>query len=106
MPITGEFHEFNEDNIARAHATSGVYALYYRADDNAPVYIGRASGTGVTIRSRLRAHKSGTAGECTRRALWFKQEFDSFPVARERQLIDEYRHAHAGQLPRCNDVSP
>ena len=104
MPIKGQFYEFNEDNIARAHDARGVYALYYRADADMPVYIGRAFGTGVTIRSRLRAHKSGTAGVRTQRALWFKQEIDSFPVVRERRLIGEHKHTHAGRLPRCNDV--
>ena len=106
MPISGDFYLFDDDHIDGASNMRGVYALYYQADADAPVYIGRAAGAGVTIRTRLRAHKRGDAGKCTQRALWFKQEIDSYPVARERELIDEYKYAHEGHRPRCNDVDP
>ena len=95
---------FDDDHIDGASNMRGVYALYYQADADTPVYIGHASGTGVTIRSQLRAHKRGHAGKCTQRAEWFKQEIDSFPIARERELIDEYKRANEGRLPRCNNV--
>lgn len=104
MPIKGKFLKFNEDNIACAHSDCGVYALYEEAKIDTLIYIGRASGTGVTIRSKLRAHQRGHAGACTEQAAWFKQEIDSFPASRERQLIDEYKRTHEGQLPPCNDV--
>lgn len=104
MPIQGEFLEFNEGNVALAHGDCGVYALYEKADADMPIYIGRASGTGVTVRSKLRAHLGGHAGACTAQAAWFKQEPDPYPVARERELLDEYQRANNGQLPPCNNV--
>ena len=106
MPITGDFYFFDDNSIDGASNMRGVYALYYKMDADAPVYIGRATGDGVTIRTRLRAHKRGDEGKPTQRALWFKQEINSSPVARARELIDEYRHAHEGQFPRFNDVNP
>jgi hypothetical protein len=51
MPITGGNFAFTESNVNKAPAEHGVYALY---DRDVTTYIGRASGDGVTIRSRLK----------------------------------------------------
>ena len=62
MPIDSERYEFTDENVAEAPAKHGVYQL----EENGTItYIGRASGTGVTIRSRLQSHKSGAEGRCT-----------------------------------------
>ena len=62
MPITGQKYAFTDKNVNNAPASHGVYVLY---DGDVTIYIGRASGEGVTIRSRLKSHKAGNEGPCT-----------------------------------------
>jgi len=61
MPIGGEKQSFTNENVEKAPEKHGVYALY---DGNTIIYNGRAAGEGVTIRSRLKDHKSGREGKC------------------------------------------
>ncbi len=102
MPISGDLYDFTQDNVNKAPAVHGVYQLY---EDGTTTYIGRAAGDGVTIRSRLKSHYSGTEGPCTKAADRYRREKNSRPVAREKELIDEYVNKY-GRLPRCNDVRP
>ncbi len=99
MPITGEKYAFTEDNVNLAPAEHGVYELY---DADVTIYIGRASGDGVTIRSRLQSHWRGDEGPCTEAATHYRREVTSRPIARESELLDEYEEIY-GELPRCND---
>ena len=100
MPIDSERYEFTDENVAEAPAKHGVYQL----EENGTItYIGRASGTGVTIRSRLQSHKSGAEGRCTAIATHYRREVCSDPITREKQLQNEYKLAHGGRLPRCNE---
>jgi hypothetical protein len=116
MPITGGKYAFTESNVNKAPAEHGVYALY----DNTPlvtdfsgpfpsmrrhrgeltIYIGRASGDGVTIRSRLKSHYRGDEGLCTVAATHYRREVTSDPIARESELLDEYEEKYSA-LPRC-----
>lgn len=102
MSITGKLYDFTESNVNQAPVNHGVYQLY---DGPTTIYIGRAAGDGVTIRSRLQSHRRGDEGPCTKAAAHYKREVTSRPIARESELIDEYEEAH-GKLPRCNDVRP
>ena len=120
MPITGGNFAFTESNLNKAPAEHGVYALY----DNTPlvrefsgpfpsmrrrrveltIYIGRASGDGVTIRSRLMSHYRGDEGLCTVCATHYRREVTSDPIARESELLDEYEEKYS-ELPRCLGAS-
>ena len=102
MPITGDKYSFTQDNVNKAPEVHGVYALY---DGDLTIYIGRASGKSVTIRSRLQSHFRGAEGSCTQGASHYKREKTSRPIEREKKLIDDYYNAN-GKLPRCNDVKP
>ena len=102
MSINGKRYAFTNENINNAPNSAGVYELY---DGSMLTYIGRAQGGSVTIRTRLKDHKSGREGMCTKNATIYKREVTSSPVARERELLREYYHRH-GKLPRCNDVMP
>ncbi len=99
MPITGDKYPFTEENVNNSPAEHGVYALY---DGDVTIYIGRASGEGVTIRSRLQSHHRGDEGPCTEAATHYRREVTSRPIARESELLDEYEENY-GRLPRCND---
>lgn len=102
MPIGGDKRPNTQDNVNRAPLSHGVYQLY---EGPTVTYIGRASGTAVTIRSRLQAHKGGAEGVCTRAATHFKHEETEAAIPREEALLTEYMREH-GQLPRCNNVMP
>ena len=103
MPIGGKKYKFTKENVDNAPDEHGVYILY---DNSTLIYIGRAAGEGVTIRSRLQSHKSGNEGACTTNASHYKREITSSPIGREKELVQEYKDSHNGELPRCNDVDP
>lgn len=99
MPISGSFHSFTRDEIARAPEAPGVYQL----DTNTElIYYGSST---VSIRGRLASHYAGNEGPCTQQATFFKTEVSYRAREREQQLLTEYVTLH-GRLPRCNDVRP
>ncbi len=98
MLITGDKYAFTENNVNLAPAEHGVYELY---DADETIYIGRASGDGVTIRSRLQSHYRGDEGPCTEAATNYRREVTSRPIARESDLLYEYEEIHSA-FPRCN----
>lgn len=102
MPIGGDRYPFTKENVDKAPANHGVYALYV---GNETTYIGRADGIGVTIRSRLQAHQRGDEGTCTQQATHYRREIREDAAAREAFLLQEYFTAN-GRLPRCNDRLP
>ena len=102
MSINSKSYAFTEDNVNNAPENHGVYELYKNGALN---YIGRASGNGVTIRTRLQSHRRGDDGSCTKAATQYKREVCDNPIAREKELLAEYKQAH-GRLPSCNDRTP
>ena len=92
-------YPFNQSNIDAAPNVHGVYVLY---DDDGIIYIGRAAGEGVSIRTRFRDHKSGREGSCTQNATRYAREQSNLAVAREVELLKWYKEKF-GRLPRCND---
>ncbi len=99
MGIGGDLYPFMQKNVNAAPADSGVYKLY---DGNETIYIGRASGSGVTIRSRLQSHYRGDEGACTQGATHYRREVTDYPITREEELQKEHMAIH-GRLPRCNN---
>ena len=99
MPIAGDIYPFTDENVDRSPDQPGVYALY---QDGALIYIGQSE---TSIRSRLQDHKAGREGSCTEAATHYRREVTSRPVAREKELLDEY-YRQNGRLPKCNDVKP
>ena len=103
MTIQSKIYEFNQTNVDNAPPEHGVYQLM---DRGGVIYIGRAAGTEVTIRSRLQSHKRGVEGACTQGASHYQREITEAAVSREKALLTEYANSHAGRLPKCNDVMP
>ncbi len=99
MPISGRLYSFNRTNVDNAPDTGGVYALYLGDE---LIYIGRAQGGTVTIRSRLEDHLSGRDGTCTQRATGYRREQTAQAAARERTLLEEFKLGY-WRLPRCNE---
>ncbi len=100
MPIDdAKYKKLTGDNVAKSPRRHGVYALYDRR--HTLIYIGKASGEGVTIRAMLEAHLAGRGGVRTAGATLYKRETSTKPRARERDLLQEHREEH-GALPRFN----
>ena len=96
--MSNETYEFTAKNVNGAPEVHGVYALYDGAE---LIYIGRADGKGITIRSRLQCHFRGDEGPCTQAATSYWRAAHSNPKAREVELLSEYERKW-GRLPRCN----
>lgn len=103
MSINATSVAFTKANVDASPDKHGVYEL---RKNNGSIYFGRASGDGVTIRSRLQAHQAGREGACTQSAEFFRVEVCNNPITREKELIDDYKRTHGGKLPACNEVSP
>jgi len=100
LPISGDKYAFIQQNIDQSPASHGVYALY---DGDTTIYFGRAAGMGVTIRTRLQAHKRGDEGKCTQSASHYRREVTEAATSREKELLEEYL-SKSGRLPRCNEA--
>lgn len=91
-------YPFTKALVDDAPDTHGVYKLF---DDVELIYIGAASGSGVTIRSRLQRHYAGAEGNCTKQATWYDWTITPYPLLLEEDLLRNYK-ATFGRLPRCN----
>ena len=95
-----EWVPFTPQNVRIVPETSGVYWL--GVADEGIIYIGRSELTQyANLRNRLQDHLNSDDW-CIAQATHFAFERHSDPVARERQLLIEYKREH-GKLPRCND---
>ena len=97
MPVSGNLYRFDGEDIARVPAGMGVYSLHKAGET---IYIGKAEGGGG-IRGRLQYHLLGK-NACTKQATGYRCEYNIDPVAKEKELLLEYRLAH-GRLPLCNE---
>jgi hypothetical protein len=88
--------------VEGAPAERGVYALW---ENEELIYYGRASSSAITIQFALLEHLAGRAGACTGRATHYGWEITFDPVAREAELLAEYKVAFK-RLPRCNEAVP
>jgi hypothetical protein len=99
VPKGGELYDFTQENVDKAPASHGVYALF---DGDALIYYGRAVGTNVTLRSRLQSHERGSEGTCSQGATHYRRETTNDPAGREEALLNDYRRLN-DRLPRCNE---
>ena len=97
MSVSGNLYRFDGEYIAKAPAGMGVYSLHKAGE---AIYIGKAEGGGG-IRGRLQYHLLGK-NACTKQATGYRCEYNIDPVAKEKELLLEYRLAH-GRLPLCNE---
>lgn len=93
-----EKYHFTANNIACAPDENGVYLLY---EGEELIYIGRAVGLIVTIRTRLQCHFRGDEGPCTKRATSYSRYVCSDGAQFEAELLAIHKKVH-GRLPRCN----
>jgi hypothetical protein len=97
--MSNDKYAFTEKNVNGTLDVQGVYALY---DGDEIIYIGRADGRTVTIRSRLQSHLRGDEGACTQGATHYWRAEHSNPKAREVELLNDYKRQWR-RLPRCNE---
>jgi hypothetical protein len=88
-------YPFTEQNVNNSPDKPGVYILY---DGDEVIDIGQSE---ESIRGRLQDHLRGDHGPCTQGATHYMREENSDPVAREEELLRQFRRRH-GRLPRCN----
>jgi len=98
MPFGGGRYRFTRTMVEGAPTEPGVYALW---QDEELIYYGRAAGGAVNLQQALLEHLVGRAGSCTRETTHYGWEISLHPVAREAELLAEYKAAHR-RLPRCN----
>jgi len=100
MPITGD--KRTATAMGDAPRQAGVYVLY---ENHMLIYIGAALGTESTLQDRLREHKSGNKGPCTKWFTHYACEITDAEMSRQRELLQEYSNRY-GRLPRCNYEIP
>jgi len=97
-----EFKNATPQNLGNAPERAGVYQLYQGSEC---IYIGRAGGGNSTIRTRLRAHKNGNEGPCTKGFTRYRYDTTVADVTVERRLLQNYKQKN-GRLPKCNERLP
>ena len=86
-------------NLESLPEQSGVFTLY---ENGQMIFIGRADGSGHTIRSIVLDHKEGRLGPCTQRFDHYTRETTTNVALRYRELLQ--RHARKyHRFPKCND---
>ncbi len=86
-------------NLESLPEQSGVFTLY---EEGQMIFIGRADGSGHTLRSVMLDHKEGRIGPCTQRFDHYTREATTNVALRYRELLQ--RHARKyHRFPKCND---
>ncbi len=86
-------------NLEGLPEQSGVFTLY---EEGQMIFIGRADGSGHTIRSVVLDHKEGRIGACTQQFDHYTREVTLNVALRYRELLQ--RHARKyHRFPKCND---
>ncbi len=86
-------------NLESLPEQSGVFTLY---EEGQMIFIGRADGSGHTLRSVVLDHKEGRIGPCTQRFDHYTREATTNVALRYRELLQ--RHARKyHRFPKCND---
>jgi TPP-dependent trihydroxycyclohexane-1,2-dione (THcHDO) dehydratase len=100
MPVPKKRYTLSKENVDRAPATPGVYALFAGRQ---LIFYGRALGGVETIRSCLQAHQAGSARVAVAGATHYRRRRCADPATRETELLTSYARSHRGRLPRCNE---
>lgn len=99
MPITGKWWIFSETIVQYELESPGVYELGNSSGQ--VIYIGSTNN----VRRRLREHLA-ESGTCVKRnAAFYRVEYTSNHLARERELYNEHVRLY-GRSPLCNEVRP
>jgi predicted GIY-YIG superfamily endonuclease len=98
MSLSRRFVTLEETILRVAPETRGVYALYN--EYGILIYYGSADN----LRAAIADHKKGKMSVCTWSAWYFSYETCENAVAREKQLLSEYKNKHA-RLPHCNEMA-
>ena len=86
-------------NLESLPEQSGDFTLY---EDGKLIFIGRADGSGHTIRRIVLDHKEGRVGSCTQQFDHYTREATTNVALRYRELLQ--RHARKyHRFPKCND---
>ena len=86
-------------NLGSLPEQSGVFTLY---EEGQMIFIGRADGSGHTLRSVVLDHKEGRNGACTQQFDHYTREATTNVALRYRELLQ--RHARKyHRFPKCND---
>lgn len=98
MPIMNAWHSLSSES---APSAAGVYEL--GSAYGGVVYIGRAGN----LEERIAQHAAARRNSCIgRNARKFRYERRLAHVTRERELFEDYKRSHGGQIPRCNTQDP
>lgn len=102
MPIYGDSHIWNEDNINNVRAESGVYAFFDLKGEC--IYIGESSN----LKGRLKGYWNTKFSEepCKKDTADFMYEYIKNHKERQDALLLEYTLEHNGKYPRCNKQKP
>lgn len=98
MPITNVWHSLATESAPEA---AGVYELGTAL--RRVVYIGRAGN----LKDRIADHAAAHGNSCIGRlATKFRYERTLATISRERELFEEYKRTHRGEIPDCNTQDP
>lgn len=95
---SGTRYKFTRENLARAPQKTGVYQLY---DQGQVIYIGKASGSTATIRSRLQGHYRDDITSKLQEVSHYTRLVVSDPDVTAREMLATYRMVHS-QFPTWN----
>ncbi len=99
MALGEKLFSATHSNLESLPEQSGVFTLY---EEGQRLFIGRADGSGHTLRSVVLDHKEGRNGACTQRFDHYTREATTNVALRYRELLQ--RHARKyHRFPKCND---
>lgn len=101
MPIKNEIYNWTEENVNMVPARAGVYQLLNV--NKKLIYIGQSSNLEERFQNYMSTDFEGKT--CKQRTRYYQREPTSNPVAREKELIEEYKRLNGG-LPPCNTQDP
>jgi hypothetical protein len=98
MPIMNAWSRLTPDTVENIPEEPGVYELATLVRNT--LFIGRSAER--TLRGCLHDELSGRASMIRQQPLYVRYEPTAKDDQRHRELVDEYRRAHAGKLPPLN----
>ena len=100
MSISGKRYAFTKKNVDKSPNEHGVFALF---DASELIYVGRAAGNGMTIRSEMQKHLGTEDAVGAGKATHYCREATEDSEQRLNELLTEYKQANEGRLPRRNE---
>lgn len=102
--INSNFYEWKKSNTQNIAEKPGVYGLFENMKEEGLIYIGSSSD----LRERFMHYwqTSFSDDPCKRSTKHYKREFTDSYEQRERELLEQYKSEHNGNLPKCNEKMP